>query len=219
MAHDGIKELRRRVYLLLEQGAIGDDIEPLGRPRAGRAHRAQSGGGGAAIGALVRRALRARLRRHRICLARGLLPRIRIPPVERGRARSAPPSASNARAPEICLEPGRRYRSRRGAAVLVRLRAAGRPARAAGVPHGALLQDRALFAGHALAARRALSRATRAVRLPDHRARYRAGRRRADASRRGQGAARQARHHSRMRCGGRSSPSAPSAMATWCRSR
>ena len=26
MAHDGIKELRRRVYLLLERGAIGDDL-------------------------------------------------------------------------------------------------------------------------------------------------------------------------------------------------
>ncbi len=68
---------------------------------------------------------------------------------------------------------------------------------AAGVPHRALLQDRALFAGHALAARRALSRAARAVRLPGDHAGHRAGGCRPDASCRRQGAAGQARHHPR----------------------
>ena len=48
-------------------------------------------------------------------------------------------------------------------------RAARRPALPPGVPHRALLQDRALFAGDALAARRALPRAARAVRLPGDR--------------------------------------------------
>ena len=114
----------------------------------------------------------------------------------RGRAWAAPPSQRRARAAEICAQPGRPRRSHRRAAVLVRARAARRPAGAAGVPHRALLQDRALFAGHALAARRALPRAARAVRLPGDHHGHRAGRRRADASRRRQRAAGQARHHS-----------------------
>ena len=116
-----------------------------------------------------------------------------------GRGRAWPASASQwrARAAQIRAQPGRHRRSRRRAAVLVRVRAAGRPALRAGVPHRALLQDRALFAGHALAARCALSRAPRAVRLRGDHHGQRAGGRRLDASGRGQGAAGQARHHSR----------------------
>ena len=98
---------------------------------------------------------------------------------------------------KYAFSPSRHHRSHRGAAVLVRARAARRSAAPAGVPHRALLQDRALFAGDALAARRALPRAPRAVRLPGDHLGLVAGRRRADASRRGQGAAGQARHHPR----------------------
>ena len=71
--------------------------------------------------------------------------------------------------------------------------------------------------GDALAARRALQRAPRAVRLHrDHGWRH-PDRRHADAPGRGPGAARQVRHHSRGDVVGLSSRSAPSAMATSCR--
>ena len=109
----------------------------------------------------------------------------------------APPSVAAARAPEICAERRRHRRPHRRAAVLVRLRAAGRSARALVFrivrffkiarysPAMRSLLDvlyrerRALFGCLVIALGTALVAAA------------------LDASRRGQGAARQARHHPR----------------------
>ncbi|MSP33222.1 MAG: hypothetical protein EXR03_10485, partial [Pseudolabrys sp.] len=102
--------------------------------------------------------------------------------MERSRAWPAPPSAFGARTAQICAQPGRHRRSCRRTAVLVRHPVAGGFPFRAGVPHGALLQDRALFAGHALAARCVVSRAPRAVRLTRHHAWHLAGCGRLDAS-------------------------------------
>ena len=177
-------------------GPGGRPGERGGRPRADRAHPGQSGGGGAAVDAAARHALRASVRCDRSLLAGRVQRRICLAPVGGGRARAAPASFRHARAPEIRAEPGRPGRSRRRAAVLAGAGGAGRFARGAGVPHRALLQDHALFAGHALAARRALPRAARAVRLPGDHVRHRAGRRPRSCISPKAGAARQARHHS-----------------------
>ena len=197
MARHRITELRRRVYLVLEQGPVGDRLGVLVDRLLVALILVNLVAVALESVPEYRRALCARLRSDRIFLARRVHGRIRPAAVGRGRAWPAPASRRHARAAQICAQPRRHRRSCRRAAVLVRARAARRSPLRAGVPHRALLQDRALFAGHALAARRALPRAPRAVRLPGDHHGQRAGRRRPDASRRGQGAAGQARHHSR----------------------
>jgi hypothetical protein len=69
---------------------------------------------------------------------------------------------------EFCFEPARRDRSSRGPAVLVRICLAGRSAGPAGVSDGALSQVGALLTRHALAARCSLRRAPCFVRLLRH---------------------------------------------------
>src|SRR5215831_15055787 len=85
-----------------------------------------------------------------------------------GRARAAPAFERTQGPLGVCFEPARRDRSSGGPAVLVRIRLAGRSAGPAGVSNGALSQVGAILTGHALAARRALQRAPCVVRLLRH---------------------------------------------------
>ena len=123
--------------------------------------------------------------------------------VEYGSASGLPPNMRRSAAgrqgtaADLCAERRRHRRPSRHPAVLARPVPAGRSACAAGLPHRPLPQARPLFAGDALAARRALQRTAGAVRMLRHPARRGARRRLGHVLRRARGPAGQVRHHPR----------------------
>ena len=161
-------EWRRRIYEVMEEGAIGDPVGNVLNKVHRHTHPRQSGGGRSAIGTGAGPYVRLLVRSDRVCFACGLHGRICAAALGRRRAPAASPPQRRVGAPEVRLERAGHRRSPRGAAVLVHPRAAVGAAQLHCLPHRASAQARAAIPERALAARSHPFRAPRAVRLSCH---------------------------------------------------